>query len=48
VCPFDFYVDGVTGVIYKMLKASPWVFWIAVNSVGHMTWVGILLACQLT
>ncbi|XP_033751574.1 palmitoyltransferase ZDHHC17-like [Pecten maximus] len=47
VCPFDIYVDGITGIIYKIVKASPWVAWIAINSVGHMLWVGILLSCQM-
>ncbi|KAJ8307797.1 hypothetical protein KUTeg_014653 [Tegillarca granosa] len=46
-CPFDIYEDGITGVVYKVLKSSPWVFWISLNAMIHSVWVGILLLCQL-
>ncbi|KAK7479774.1 hypothetical protein BaRGS_00028954, partial [Batillaria attramentaria] len=46
-CPFDIYEDGITGIIYKIFKTSPWIGWIALNAVVHMVWVSALLACQL-
>ncbi|XP_070200273.1 palmitoyltransferase ZDHHC17-like isoform X2 [Littorina saxatilis] len=46
-CPFDIYEDGITGIIYKIFKTSPWVGWIALNSFAHMFWVSALFFCQL-
>ncbi|KAL5007395.1 hypothetical protein ScPMuIL_016201 [Solemya velum] len=46
-CPIDFYEDGITGTVIKIMKTSPWVGWMAANSVVHMTWVSILFLCQL-
>lgn len=45
--PLSFYDDGITGCIWKLIKPSPWVFWIAFNSLVHSIWVGMLLLCQL-
>ncbi|XP_013403183.1 palmitoyltransferase ZDHHC17 isoform X2 [Lingula anatina] len=39
--------DGITGIAWKLMKASPWVFWIAMNAMFHVLWVGMLLICQL-
>ncbi|XP_078332634.1 palmitoyltransferase ZDHHC17-like isoform X1 [Crassostrea virginica] len=46
-CPFDIYVDGITGIMYKVLKTSPWVFWVGANAMVHIVWVTVLLSCQL-
>ncbi|PVD34087.1 hypothetical protein C0Q70_05350 [Pomacea canaliculata] len=46
-CNLDFYEDGITGIIYKIFKASPWVGWIGLNAVGHLIWVTVLFVCQL-
>ncbi|XP_059142261.1 palmitoyltransferase ZDHHC17-like [Physella acuta] len=46
-CPMDFYEDGITGIIYKALKASPWVAWIALNVIAHLVWVSTLFVCQM-
>ena len=46
-CPLNFYEDGITGMIYKVFKTSPWVGWIGLNAMGHMIWVSILFCCQL-
>ncbi|XP_071100123.1 palmitoyltransferase ZDHHC17-like isoform X2 [Haliotis cracherodii] len=46
-CPFDIYEDGITGVVYKIFKKSPWVGWIAINAFGHIFWVTCLFVCQL-
>ena len=46
-CPLSFYEDGITGVIYKIFKTSPWVGWIGLNAMGHIVWVSILFICQL-
>ncbi|XP_041366401.1 palmitoyltransferase ZDHHC17-like [Gigantopelta aegis] len=45
--PMSFYDDGITGVSYKILHTSPWVAWMALNALGHLTWVTAMLACQL-
>lgn len=47
-CPsLSFYDDGITGMVYKIVKTSPWVAWIGLNSFLHVIWVGALLLCQL-
>ncbi|RUS80345.1 hypothetical protein EGW08_011884 [Elysia chlorotica] len=46
-CEIDFYEDGLTGSIYKMLKVSPWVFWINLNTGFHLIWVSSLFVCQM-
>ncbi|CAL1530419.1 unnamed protein product [Lymnaea stagnalis] len=46
-CPIDFYEDGITGLAYKTLKASPWVAWIALNVAIHLVWVSTLFTCQM-
>lgn len=46
-CPFDIYEDGITGILYKVLKTSPWVFWVGANAMVHIVWVTVLLSCQL-
>lgn len=45
--PMSFYDDGITGVLWKVVKPSPWVFWIGLNSFAHCLWVGALLLSQL-
>ncbi|XP_052801934.1 palmitoyltransferase ZDHHC17-like [Mya arenaria] len=42
-----FYDDGITGSVWKVVKPSPWVFWIGLNSFLHFLWVGALLLSQL-
>ncbi|BFZ04808.1 hypothetical protein BsWGS_07847 [Bradybaena similaris] len=46
-CPFDFYEDGITGIVYKTWQRSPWVAWIALNALLHLVWVVSLFSCQL-
>ncbi|KAL8558720.1 hypothetical protein ACOMHN_036387 [Nucella lapillus] len=46
-CTLDIYEDGITGVVYKVFKASPWVGWIGLNAIGHIIWVTALFFCQL-
>ncbi|XP_062593400.1 palmitoyltransferase ZDHHC17-like, partial [Saccostrea cucullata] len=46
-CPFDIYEDGITGILYKVLRTSPWVFWVGTNAMIHIVWVTVLLSCQL-
>ncbi|XP_060566035.1 palmitoyltransferase ZDHHC17-like [Ruditapes philippinarum] len=45
--PMSFYDDGFTGILWKVIKPSPWVFWIGLNSFLHFLWVGALLLSQL-
>lgn len=47
LCPLDFYEDGITGILYKIFKTSPWVGWIALNALGHLVWVTALFCCQI-
>ncbi|XP_052261110.1 palmitoyltransferase ZDHHC17-like isoform X1 [Dreissena polymorpha] len=42
-----FYEDGITGSLWKIVKPSPWVFWISLNCMLHCLWVGALLGSQL-
>ncbi|CAI9743377.1 palmitoyltransferase ZDHHC17-like isoform X1 [Octopus vulgaris] len=46
-CPWDFYVDGVTGIFSKIFTTSPWIGWTAINAAGHTIWVTPVLICQL-
>ncbi|XP_076450296.1 palmitoyltransferase ZDHHC17-like [Babylonia areolata] len=46
-CTLDIYEDGITGVVYKIFKSSPWVGWIGLNALGHMIWVTALFCCQI-
>ncbi|XP_055899718.1 palmitoyltransferase ZDHHC17-like isoform X1 [Biomphalaria glabrata] len=46
-CTIQFYEDGITGAVYKIFKASPWVAWIAANVIFHLVWVSTLFVCQI-
>ncbi|XP_005106609.1 palmitoyltransferase ZDHHC17 [Aplysia californica] len=46
-CPIAFYEDGITGVLYKLFKASPWIAWIGLNALFHIVWVSSLFVCQM-
>lgn len=46
-CPWDFYEEGITGILTKIFTTSPWVGWTAINALGHSIWVTPVLVCQL-
>ncbi|XP_064599843.1 palmitoyltransferase ZDHHC17-like isoform X2 [Liolophura sinensis] len=46
-CPWSFYEEGITGVLWKICSHSPWVGWMGLNGLIHLGWVAALLCCQL-
>ncbi|XP_071954906.1 palmitoyltransferase ZDHHC17-like [Antedon mediterranea] len=46
-CQTNFEKDGLWIFAGQLMSCSPWVFWISLNSLVHIMWVGLLLVCQL-
>ncbi len=46
-CDTNYSEEGLLNTGVKIITCHPWVFWIALNAMFHLAWVGTLLACQL-
>lgn len=46
-CHISLSSDGYWKTMVEMGQCAPWVTWVSVNAVLHLTWVLILLICQL-
>uniref|UniRef100_S4RHH1 Palmitoyltransferase n=1 Tax=Petromyzon marinus TaxID=7757 RepID=S4RHH1_PETMA len=46
-CHTTYHTDGFWTYVSQVAMCSPWIFWMFINSLFHLTWVTILLMCQL-